>query len=225
MFVPLVNIDKNLPGYASWDQLKAFQNSGRWEIQLQGDLGRIRIPVDPEGRSGLYLINRQWLSDQGRLETIEEWTQRIAADHDNGKRRILEKLGKTPVAFAYPEGDFGQSGLPSSPKAAEINLAEATKAYGTSYHQDSFGINVRTRDPQLLTLADAQKDISGTDLREQIAEKNPFTLARMTLLRQATWQGDIHHALDLLDEMKQEPDLSPQVILAEDAKFIIPPAT
>jgi len=219
VFVPLVNVDKNLPGYTSWDQLRAYQKTGRWEFQLQGDLGRTRIPVDAEGRSGLYLINRQWLPSEGRVETLEEWTERIDADHDSGKQKMQKKLATTPVAFAYPEGDFGQLGLPSSPKAAEINLAETAKAYGSSYHEDSFGINIRTRDPQHLTLTDSRKDLTGVDLRQEIAEKNPFTLARITLLRQATWQGNIHHALSLLDELRQEPDLSPRVILTEEAQI------
>jgi len=217
MFIPLVNVDKNLPGYSSWEQLREYQKTGRWDLQLHGDLGHIRIPVDAEGRAGLYLINQQWLATQKRYETIQEWTERVANDHANGKRKMLEQLGKTPVAFAYPEGDFGQLGLTSSAGAAEINLSEAAKAYGTSYHQDSFGINIRTRDPQQLTRIEPRKGMTGLDLVEGFAEKNPFALARITLLRQATWQGNIHTALGLLDDLKKEPGLSPQVILTQDA--------
>ena len=38
-------------------------------------------------------------------------------------------------------------------------------------------------------------------------------------MRQATWQGNIHGALDLLHDLKQEPDISPQVILSQDAQI------
>ena len=219
MFVPLVNVDKNLPGYASWEQLRDYQKTGRWDLELHGDLGHIRIPVDAEGRAGLYLINQQWLPMEHRYETIQEWAQRVANDHASGKRKMLEHLGKTPVAFAYPEGDFGQLGLTSSPGAAEINHAEAAKAYGTSYHQDSFGINIRSRDPQLLTRMEPRKGMTGLDLVEGFAEKNPFTLARITLLRQATWQGNIHNSLRLLDDLKKDSDLSPQVLLTQEAQI------
>jgi tetratricopeptide (TPR) repeat protein len=219
MFAPLVNVDKNLPGYTSWDQLKSYQETGRWEMQLHGDLGHIRIPVDSEGRSGLYLLNRQWRGTEKRLETIDEWTRRIADDHASGKQKMLEHLGKIPVSYSFPEGDFGQLGLLSSPGAAEINLSEVAKAYGTSYHQDAFGINIRTRDPKRLTRMEPGKDMTGLDLVHGFAEKNPFTLARITLLRQATWQDNIHKALALLDELKKEPDLSPRTLLTQEAQI------
>lgn len=219
MFAPLVNVDKNLPGYTSWDQLKSYQATGRWDMEDHGDLAHIRIPVDPEGRSGLYLINRKWLAAENRYETVEEWTERVANDHASSKRKMLEHLGKTPVAFAYPEGDFGQLGLPSSPQSAEINLAAAAKAFGTAYHQDPYGINVRSRDPQQLTRREPRKDMTGADLVQDFAEKNPFTFARITLLRQATWQGNIHQAIRYLDALKKQPNISPRVILAQDAQI------
>ena len=219
MFVPLVNVDRNLPGYTSWDQLIAFQKTGRWEMQSHGDIAHIRIPIDPEGRSGLYLVNPQWLATENRYEPVEEWRQRVANDHSSAKRKMQDHLGNTPVAYAYPEGDFGQLGLPSSSKSVEINLAESAKAWGTAYHQDNFGINMRTRDPQQLTRFEPSKEMSGDELVQRIAEKNPLTVAQITLLRQATWQGNIHEAFRQLDKLKLEPDLSPQVILTQDAQI------
>jgi hypothetical protein len=64
-----------------------------------------------------------------------------------------------------------------------------------------------------------RKGMTGLDLVEGFAEKNPFTLARLTLLRQATWQGNIHTALGLLDDLKKEPDLPPRLILTQQAQI------
>ena len=176
MFVPLVNVDRNLPGYASWDQLTAFQKTGRWEMQSHGGIAHIRIPIDPEGRSGLYLVNREWMGTENRYETVEEWRQRVVDDHIMAKKEMYEHLGSTPVALAYPEGDFGQLGLPSSSKAVEINLAESARAWGSAYHQDNFGINVRTRDPQLLTRTEPPKEMSGDDLVKIHRREKSFQL-------------------------------------------------
>ncbi len=219
MFVPLVNVDRNLPGYASWDQLVAFQKTGRWEMQSHGDIAHIRIPIDPEGRSGLYLVNLQWLGTENRYETENEWRQRVINDHASAKKKMAEHLGTTPVALAYPEGDFGQLGLPSSSKAVEINIAESRKAWGSAYHQDNYGINVQSRDPQLLTRNEPPKELSGEDLVKGFAEKSPLNFARITLLRQATWQGNIHTAMRHLADLKQDTDMPPKVILAQDAQI------
>src|SRR5262249_23194484 len=40
-----------------------------------------------------------------------------------------------------------------------------------------------------------------------------------TLLRQATWEGRIHEAFHWLDEMKKNPDISPQTLLTEEAQI------
>ncbi len=219
MFIPLVNVDRNLPGYVSWDQLAAYQENGRWELQSHGDIAHIRIPVDAEGRKGLYLTNRQWLSPENRYETTEAWIQRVNDDHVRAKQKMFDHLGKTPVAYAYPEGDYGQLGLPSSDESATINLAASAKAWGTAYHQDPYGMDVRTRDPQLMTRTEPRKETSGLELVQGFAEKNPFTTARITLLRQDTWQGNVHSALNYLDELKKDPDLSPKVSLTQEAQI------
>jgi len=80
------------PGYASWRHLKDFQSTGRWEIQSHGDMAHTYIPITPDGVKGLFLINRQWLDSAGRLETTDEWRQRIDRDYADIQAKIQDQL-------------------------------------------------------------------------------------------------------------------------------------
>lgn len=203
MFVPMVNVERNLPAYASWDQIKAYHNTGRWEIQSHGAEAAKYIVTDQQGRRGLFLVNRQWLPDEDRVETLEEWRERIDMDYRLSQDAIANALGTKPVAFAYPESNFGQEGIPTTQDAAPVNLELARRTFGSAYHQDLYGLNVRSEDPILLSRLEPRSTVTGNDLVRHTQHRDPFTLVRATLLRHAAWQGRIREARLWLDELQR----------------------
>ncbi|MBI3010375.1 MAG: polysaccharide deacetylase family protein, partial [Candidatus Omnitrophica bacterium] len=203
MFVPVTNIEKDLPGYASWSQIDHYQQTGRWQIQSHGDRASEYIPRDGEGRRGLFLVHRQWLADEQRLETPKEWQQRIAEDYRQAKQRLAQKLGNAPNAFAYPESNFGQDGISNVKDAARVNLELVRKNYHIAFHQDGYGLNIHSKDPFTLTRLEPKSSWSGEDLLRHVAYEDPFLQTRLTLLRQSVWQGRLKEARQWLESMRQ----------------------
>ena len=218
MCVPIINLARHLSGYASWEQLAQYQRTGRWEIQAHGGYAHGRIPIDAEGRKGIFLTNRQWLAEEQRLETVEEWRDRIAMDYRLSKLAIEQHLGTVPVAFAYPEGDFGQQYIQNVPKAAPINVALVRQTFGLALHQNPYGLNVRSQDPMFLTRVEPRTTWTGKDLLWHVAHKNPIVLAHGTLFKQAAWQGRFREAAQWLEQLRQD-GVSPSLLLVEQARL------
>jgi len=199
MFVPLVDIEGSRPAYASWKELAGYQNSGRWEMQDHGDQAHSDIPIGP-GRRGSFLVNKEWLDKEQRLETNEEWSRRVNDDHERSRQKMLEHLRVKPTAFAFPEGDFGQESLPNFRESAAKNLDAARKAFVTSYYQDQYGFNTKARDPVLLARFSPPPEWTGKDLITHIQTKNPFVMISRQLLRQALWANKIKDAENWLEQ-------------------------
>jgi peptidoglycan/xylan/chitin deacetylase (PgdA/CDA1 family) len=203
MFAIVHYADRNYPNYASWKELAAYARTGRWEIQSHGDSAHLPIVVDRAGHEAMFLTNKKWLEKYGRMETNAEWRRRLELDHRSAKQWITQFIGRTPVAFAWPEGNYGQMGISNTPKAAETNLAIARAAYSTTYHQDTYGLNTRTRDPLLLTRYEPRPAESGADLVRHVRDKSPFSIMRIDLLRWAAWVGRTREAYHWLDELRK----------------------
>ena len=132
MFVAGCNADRNRPGYATWEELAGYLQSGVWEMQSHGDLASMQIPINSEGGTELFLANRKWLAEQNRLENEEEWLARLEEDYRSGADKIEQKLGTRPVAFAWPEGHFGQKRIPNAPSlgGTEYGIGSANLCAG-----------------------------------------------------------------------------------------------
>lgn len=218
MFAHSANVDENLPGHANWDQLAQYAKNGRWDIQSHGDEAHERIVTDADGRTGIYLANKIWLADQKRLETDDEWTTRVTEDHQRVKNKMKQHLNKTPIAFSWPEGNFGQDSVPNFPQAAEWNLKHARKAFELIFQQDESGINVRSRDRALLTRVQPDQKWSGEKLVNHLNENDPKTLAMRQLIRQAVWNNDLSEADRWLAEI-QKRGASQAILLLEEARI------
>jgi len=217
MFTPTREVDENLPGYASWDELKRYAQTSRWEIQSHGDRAHDHVLVDAEGRHGIFLANKIWLPKENRLETLEEWRARIEADHQRSIRKITENLGTVPVALAWPEGDFGQDSIPDSPDAVPVNLEVARHHFGLAFQEDEFGINLRSHDPMLLFRLQP-KHMSGKALVRYFQDNNPIARAHRILLQQAVWENRIDEAERWLAALKND-GVDDSVLLIEEARL------
>ena len=184
MFVAITNIDyHHPPAFVSWDELNHYQSTGRWELQSHGDIAHIYVNINKEGGRGLFLMNRKWLDDQNRLETLDEWKARIAEDHQNAKDKMTRGVGHTPTAYAWPEGLFGQQGSTNASETSPINQALIKKYFTVAYTQDQFGLNVRTKDRGHMTRIIPNNTWTGEDLLRHFHDRNPFTLFELQLFR------------------------------------------
>ena len=203
MFTIVHYANLHLPHYASWQEIKRYVATGRWEIQSHGDSAHLPIPVDREGHEAMFLVNKKWLAKEHRMETDAEWKRRIELDHLSAKQWIGQFTGQRPVAYAWPEGNFGQIGVSNAPNAATVNLAAARAAYGSTYHQDSFGLNTRTRDPMQLTRYEPHQAETGEDIMRHIQDKNPFAMMRSELVHWSAWAGRTREAFGWLEELRK----------------------
>ncbi|MEV6111449.1 polysaccharide deacetylase family protein [Streptomyces sp. NPDC052109] len=90
------------PYYLSWQEIQRMADSGRWDFQDHThDLHR-RGAVDAAGHTASMLANRLWLKTENRLETPQEYEDRVTADI---KRSFADFSGHglpRPQVFAFP---------------------------------------------------------------------------------------------------------------------------
>lgn len=219
MFEAVVNIEGHRPpGYAPWNRLREYQDTGRWEIQSHGDLAHIYIPTSPDGKRGLFLISRQWLDGENRSETIEEWQERVDDDYQSSKSKIMEHLDVLPSAYAFPEGYFGQDGNSNVAQAGPVNMALVLKHYQTAYSQDDNGLNFGTRDPALLNRFIPYNDWTGEDLLKHFEKRNPLNEMYMQMLEWAILEGHTRDALRWLKELESN-GVSKSTLLTKESQI------
>lgn len=218
MFVPTVNVERNLPGYATWSQLNEYQRTGRWEMQSHGDLASISIPVDAAGHRELFLVNRRWQED-GTLEREADWKRRLTDDYWISQRTLAWRMGRKPIAYAWPEGNYGQNDLPNTRDPVTENLAAARAFYQLSFHQDAYGFNPPNRDPMFLTRVEPRAGWTGRDLIRHLTDSAPATMMRLQLLRQAARKGRTREAYAWLTQLKRHEAPAP-LLLVEEARIL-----
>lgn len=147
MFVRADTIRDKDPGALRWPILRDMARSGMWDIAAESCMGFQRIPAGPDGETGNFFSTPQWLATEQQLETPAEFTARIQGDHEAMLAVFEERLGRKPIAFAYPYGDYGQYDLRAVPIRA-LNLAEVGKRYGLGFSLGPLLLNTRHTDPR-----------------------------------------------------------------------------
>jgi len=95
-------VGTNVPYYMTWEEIQALQKSGRWDIEAHTHLGHVNIKTDENGTPGPFLTSLQWLPDQHRMETADEYHVRILGDLVECKRQLVDHGIPSPNFFAYP---------------------------------------------------------------------------------------------------------------------------
>lgn len=122
------------PYYLSAYELKEMEKSGRWDVESHGRDSHDWYYVDALGGIGHFFSNRFWLQSENRLETSEEYRDRITYDLANAKKDLEDALDKPITAFAFPFGDFGQE-TANYPEAAKMVEGEVSKLYELAFYQ------------------------------------------------------------------------------------------
>jgi len=86
VFVATDGVDRNFRSYMSWKQMREMQNNG--------------VTFANHSASHDYLIRK----NPG--ENDQQWQARITGDIQRAQKRLTTKLGKAPMLFAYPYGEY-----------------------------------------------------------------------------------------------------------------------
>lgn len=120
--------------YLSRTELEQMQESGRWELHSHGKEDHYFYTIDESNTEGHFLSNKLWLKDQGRLETEEEFRERILFDLSHSKNTLERMFGKPVTAFAFPFSDYGPS--TENFKGSEPIIAEIVSSlYSMAFYQ------------------------------------------------------------------------------------------
>jgi hypothetical protein len=130
------------------NELKRMLKSGRWDIEAHTKEGHGFIKVDEKGKVGHFMDNKLWLENEKRLETDKEFKDRIYKDIIGVKNDIERELKISPIAFAYPFGDFGQDSA-NFPEVKNIILDAVKSVYPMSFYQIWASGNPKVNYPQL----------------------------------------------------------------------------
>lgn len=146
-----------------WPYIRIMSRSGTWELGAQSHDGFASIPASPRGYLGHFMTTAKWLAEENRFETPAEFANRLAQDHESCLAVIDQKIGRKPIAFAYPYGDFGQFESRAI-FARRINLQLASKYYGLGFLTGNLAANTRYSDPKRLNRVRVKPEWSGEDL-------------------------------------------------------------
>lgn len=102
-FIISGSVGTRQPYYATWGELRRMRDSGRWDFGGHTDGGHGYVASGPDDDDlGPFLLTRQWLPDDRRLETLDEWRARVTADLDTSVERMVEEGFDRPLLFAHP---------------------------------------------------------------------------------------------------------------------------
>lgn len=97
------DISLGLP-HVTFEQCREMVASGLVEIGSHSYDGHIYVDTDAEGTQDKFFIARMWLEDEGRIETYQEYVDRITYDVSKSKLLLEQELGVEIKYFVYPYG-------------------------------------------------------------------------------------------------------------------------
>ena len=95
--------------YLSSENIRDMLKTKRWEIgshAVQVDGGFVSI--NSSGEEAPFLSNRKWIENESRLESIEEYKQRVYFEIADSKKQLEDEFSIIINSFSYPFGDYGQ---------------------------------------------------------------------------------------------------------------------
>lgn len=178
--LPAHSLDEHSTYYLNQSELKIVKSLGRWDIQSHGQDIHQSVPVNSDSSvKDNALPNRIWLQTANRLETHEEYAERILNDLTVSKQNLESSL-KIPISgFAFPFGDYGQNAS-NDPLSQATILAAARKNYSLAFFQnwnkDNFTFNYPNPDTFLVKRIPVQPLWTGENLVAVLDAASPKPL-------------------------------------------------
>ncbi len=151
--------------YLSANEIRRVIQTGRWDVQAHTKDGHdVYQTPDPNGE-GHYYSSRLWLADKNRLETEEEYKQRIFKDMNDAKTELEKTFHVKSIGFAYPFGDYGINNNTDT-----YILDASKKVYSLGFHQywmtakTPYSYNYPDKHAFLVKRIDVKHDWTGEDL-------------------------------------------------------------
>lgn len=211
MFVPTGRIRDGHPFFADWPRIAGFAGSGRWDVQSHGHFAHDPIALDADRQQGSFLVNRQWLPEEARLETHEEYEARLAGDYERSICEIESRFpGVHVVGYAFPFSESGQESVGNEPGSADTNQALLERLFQFGFVQDQNGYNeVRPGATlRLLRRFSVPRDFDGEALLRHLAVNQPRAAALAESARVHYWSGEYGRARALWESLaNDEPRL------------------
>lgn len=175
-----------------WPYVREMVRTRRWEIGAQSHDGFSKVQTSSKGRMGNFMTTPRWLPEEKRFESLEEFTGRLRADHEECLTVIQEETGKKPIAYAYPYGDFGQfQSRAALPRFLNMSLVE--KYYQLGFITGKLAVNTRYSDPRRLNRLLVNPAWSGAELVNYLEKSWPAEsplLAESDGLAEGAWIVD-----------------------------------
>ncbi len=210
MFVPTARIlDKN-PFFADWEMIRFYEKTGRWDLQGHGHHAHDLIPTDETEQMGGFLVNRQWLESEGRLETQDEYLQRLDQDYQEAIEQLNKNIpGLNVIGYAFPFSEAGQENVGNEPRAAEFNERLIFKHYRYGFVQDQSGYNqlLPSTSPMMLRRFSVDRSWDGERLIRHLADHDPANLARIEMGKSFYWRGRNEKSREVFQQLAMEEPL------------------
>jgi hypothetical protein len=134
LFVEIGPIEKNAREVLTWEELNQRRRSGRWDVQFGAGTGDRRFRYGPApGDLGEFYAYR------GSEEVLGGWRERVFSDLTYGEQQLAHHIeGYRPLAFAPPEGNYGQVATNDRHIPREL-LARALLSFDIVFTQDRSG--------------------------------------------------------------------------------------
>jgi peptidoglycan/xylan/chitin deacetylase (PgdA/CDA1 family) len=136
--------------YLSPQELTWILKTGRWTIGSHSYDGHRPYPADAQGDEGVFFADRLWLPMENRLETPEEFNERVRDDLLRAKSALEKTYGVPINTFAFPLGnETGIAGADNFHDGASLTEKHARAIYPfgflqTNNQQFSFNFPVAT---------------------------------------------------------------------------------
>lgn len=134
--------------YLSAGEIERMMETGRWEIQSHATEAHLYKPITADGTEGPSLGNLLWKADEGRLETPEEFEDRVRNDLSLAKYTLEKRFGNPITALAYPFGEYGHLSQ-NYPLAEEVIRRITFSIYDDAFYQWWPGEGYRFNYPNL----------------------------------------------------------------------------
>ncbi len=180
--------------YIDKHELKTMDDSGRWDIEAHANYGGTRQIKTSTDTYGNFFGNLRWLDDEGRLETNDEYKERVSNELKNSKSKLEAYLGNGKItAFAYPFGDYAQA---SSDDSLTDTLLESTKEhYEQAFVQfrtgEPYSSNYRGIDSLISRRIEVDPNLRGTELVDLLGRSTAKAIPySATLSQQDGWTAE-----------------------------------
>lgn len=120
--------------HLTYSEIKDLIKTGRWEIGSHSKDGHVLAQIDEIGNKGHWMANKLWIPSQNKLETDEEYTNRVKQDLVNSKIELENNFGVNISGFAFPFGDYAQNST-NFKEAKEIYLYNTKANYKLAFYQ------------------------------------------------------------------------------------------